>query len=74
MTERKLVIHGIYRHYKNKLYIVEGVATHSEDLSEYVIYRPLYGDSDQLWIRPAKMFLEKYDGEHYRFEYVEGGI
>jgi predicted alpha/beta hydrolase family esterase len=74
LRERDLVIHGIYKHYKGGLYIVEGVATHSEDLSEYVIYRPLYDDSDKLWIRPSKMFLEKHDGEHYRFEHIEGGI
>jgi len=74
LRERDLVIHGVYRHYKGGLYLVEDVAIHSEDLSEYVVYRPLYGDSDKLWIRPSDMFLEKHDGEHYRFELIEGGL
>lgn len=73
MTARELVIHGIYRHYKGGLYLVEGVATHSEDLSDYVVYRPLYGDSNNLWIRPKTMFMDKYDGKNYRFTYLENG-
>ena len=74
MNERELVIHGIYRHYKGGLYLVEGVATHSEDLSDYVVYRPLYGDSSDLWIRPKDMFMDKYNGKDYRFTYLKNGI
>jgi predicted alpha/beta hydrolase family esterase len=74
LRERQIVVHGVYRHYKGGLYLVEGVARHSEDLGDYVVYRPLYGDSEQLWVRPMGMFLEKYDGVHERFEYLEGGV
>lgn len=48
---------GVYRHYKNKLYEVIGVARHSETEEEHVVYRTLYGDRD-LWIRPLAMFSE----------------
>ncbi|GAA0361875.1 DUF1653 domain-containing protein [Bowmanella denitrificans] len=48
---------GRYRHYKGKDYEVIGVARHSEDESELVVYRPLYGEKG-LWVRPLAMFIE----------------
>lgn len=48
---------GRYRHYKGNYYKVIGVAKHSENLEELVVYRALYGDGG-LWVRPLKMFLE----------------
>ncbi|WP_158771447.1 DUF1653 domain-containing protein [Paraglaciecola sp. L1A13] len=55
---------GKYRHYKGNDYEVIGVARHSEDESELVVYRPLYGERG-LWVRPLSMFLEfvEIDGE-----------
>jgi hypothetical protein len=67
---RELKIHGIYKHYKGDLYIVEDIATHSETGEKLVIYRGLYGGSP-LYARPLTMFLDKHDGEHYRFELRE---
>ena len=75
----ELIIHGIYKHYKGDLYLVEDVATHSETSEELVIYRGLYyGDKFgqfHLCARPKAMFLEKLDpekaqkfGQTYRFE------
>lgn len=64
---------GIYRHYKDKLYEVIGVARHSETEEEHVVYRPLYGDRD-LWIRPLAMFDESVEVEGKqvkRFTFVE---
>ena len=58
----KIKIHGIYKHYKGNLYIVEDVGYHSETLEKLVIYRALYGDN-KLWCRPYKMFLEELDAE-----------
>jgi hypothetical protein len=49
---------GTYRHYKNKLYQVIDVATHSETLEKMVVYKPLYGE-EKLWVRPLKMFEEE---------------
>lgn len=49
---------GKYRHYKGNEYQVIGVAKHSEDESELVVYRPLYGEG-RLWVRPLDMFIEE---------------
>lgn len=51
------VVAGKYRHYKGNDYQVIGVARHSEDESELVVYRPLYGEQG-LWVRPLTMFTE----------------
>ena len=76
-AERELLIGRVYRHFKGGLYRVEDVATHSETLEEYVVYRKLYGDKS-LWIRPKEMFLSPVDREKYpdamqefRFEPVD---
>lgn len=63
---------GKYRHYKGNDYEVIGVAKHSEDESELVVYRPLYGESG-LWVRPLSMFIEDVlvEGKQVaRFSYV----
>ena len=69
MDEVKL---GKYRHFKGNLYEVLGIATHSETLEDYVVYRALYGEMG-LWIRPKEMFFEKIsrDGKMIdRFHYI----
>ena len=75
--KREVKIHGIYRHFKNKYYIVEDVAYHSETKEEYVVYRRLY-DDNSLWIREKSMFLSPVDKIKYpsvlqkwRFELVD---
>lgn len=35
---RELVIHGIYRHFKDDSYLVEDVCTHSETKETLVLY------------------------------------
>lgn len=64
---------GLYRHYKGNDYEVIGVATHSENETQLVVYRPLYGNKD-LWVRPLAMFTETVvvDGNTVpRFELIE---
>lgn len=60
----KIVIKGIYKHFKGNYYMVEDIAINSEDDKEYVVYRALYEDA-KLYIRPLDMFLSKVDKEKY---------
>jgi len=60
----KLVKKGIYKHFKGDLYLVEDVAQYSEDDTELVIYRALYGES-KLYARPKDMFLSEVDHNKY---------
>jgi hypothetical protein len=62
---RRLHLHRVYRHFKGNLYLTEAVAIHSETRETYVIYRPLYGDSSQLFLRPQAMFLSPVDQRKY---------
>ena len=61
----ELKIKGIYKHFKGDYYLVEDVAIHSETKEKYVLYRPLYGDINNLYIRPYDMFLSEVDREKY---------
>ena len=74
---RELKIHGIYHHFKGKMYYVEDIAFDSETEEKMVVYRALYGEN-KLWVRPLEMFLSEVDHEKYpdvkqkfRFEEVE---
>lgn len=66
--ERKLVTGGFYRHFKDKLYQVKGVAVHSETKEKMVVYQALYGDYG-LYVRPYDMFLSEVD--HYKYPDVQ---
>jgi hypothetical protein len=63
---------GLYKHYKGNTYDVIGVATHSEDETCLVVYRPTYGERG-LWVRPLAMFTESVEinGEKIpRFDFI----
>lgn len=68
--DRKLKIHGVYKHFKGGLYLVEDIIYHSETGEKMVAYRALYGDN-KLWCRPYDMFMEEIEPGKYRFEEVK---
>lgn len=74
----KIEIGKKYRHFKGHIIEVTGIAKHSENLENMVIYKHL--GTNELWVRPEKMFLEDDDvssrtdnitGQKHRFELYE---
>lgn len=59
---KAVVVGAKYRHYKDHLVEVIGLARHSETEEELVIYKKLHDvgkyKKGQLWARPKEMFLE----------------
>lgn len=65
---RQTVVSGqYYKHFKGNLYQIIDVATHSETMETYVVYRALYGE-EKLWVRPLELFLsdKEVDGKHIK--------
>ena len=54
---------GRYRHFRGAVYVVVGVATHSESEEPFVVYHR-EGD-ERLWVRPAGMWSENVEQDGY---------
>ncbi len=78
MTREDLKAGAVVRHFKYEtlsesekaekkyLYEIVGLANHTENEEELVIYRALYGKKS-LWARPLNLFLSPVDKEKYPF-------
>ena len=62
---QELELKRVYKHFKGDYYFVEDVVIHSETREKLGLYRPLYGDGKQLYVRPIDMFLSEVDHEKY---------
>lgn len=79
---RDIKIGQVYRHFKNKYYVVIDIANdcesnNEEEYRKIVIYKALYGEY-LTWARPYEMFASEVDHDKYpnvrqkyRFEEVD---
>lgn len=55
-TMRRVIVGGVYKHYRGDRYVVLHEAKHSETLEDLIVYRRC--NSAEVWVRPRDMFNE----------------
>lgn len=60
----KVIIKGIYKHFKGDYYIVEDIAIDSDTLNKVIIYRGLY-ENTPLYVREYSDFIGKVNTNKY---------
>ncbi len=80
MKKNKLVIHGIYRHFKGHIYEVLLVGKDADTLKEKVVYQNVF-KKEEIWIRDLEEFLSEVDHkkykeveQKYRFEWIKDSM
>lgn len=75
--KREIKIGRYYKHFKGGVYLVKGIATHTETEEKMVVYQAQYDDY-RLFVRPYSMFVDRVDhqkypevAQEYRFELIE---
>lgn len=63
---RKLILGGVYKHFKNHLVKVLCEALDSETQEEVVVYVHL--ETGDIWVRPKTMFLDTVTRDGKTFE------
>lgn len=70
-TPQKIIIGGIYKHYKGNIYKIIGIAKHSETCEDMVVYQSQ--KDGQIWVRPILMWNEYVPkADALRFTLIEG--
>ena len=59
-----VMVGNVYRHFKGGLYVVQGVAVHSETAALLVIYTSK-DEPQKMWARPLEMFVSPVDKKKY---------
>lgn len=74
--EDRIIVKGLYRHFKGKFYRVLNICEHTETKEKMVYYQALYGNMN-FYVRPYEMFASEVDKEKYplveqkyRFEFI----
>ena len=77
MEKRKIVVGGVYQHYRGDYYKVLSLALDNETLTQLVVYVALYykpEKEDRVWVRPLEVFMgtkELEDGKVVnRYEFI----
>lgn len=77
VEKREILVGHYYKHFKGDLYLVTGIATHSETGEKMVVYQAQYGEG-RLFVRPYDMFADYVDcqkypeiTQKYRFELIK---